>query len=145
MSYTCFLTLTKQGCSNLMRTMASKVKGKWHDGSPILPTEAFVGIGDLTFDQLSNLRHRGAFSTVALTFTRCCQLAPQYSLDQSPVQDIIKTWYKVGISSNLEVHTLICSGRNELYLRTSFNNKTVSRYSGTDYRNSFFQCSANLV
>jgi hypothetical protein len=86
-----------------MRTVASKVKENWHDGSPILPTEVFVGIGDLTFDQLSNLRHRGAFSTVALTFTRCCQLAPQHSVDQSPVHDIIKTWYKVGATSSLEV------------------------------------------
>lgn len=93
-----FLDLFLQAFSNLMRTMVSKSKEVWHDGSSILPAEVFMGIGNLTFEQLSNLRHRGAFSTVSLTFTRCCQTAPQQDHDQPSHHGIIKTWYKVYIT-----------------------------------------------
>lgn len=88
--------------SNLMRTMVSKIKENWCGGLSILPTDVFIRIGNLTFEQLSNLRHRGAFSTVALTFTRCCQLAPRQNLATSPDFDIIETWYKGAMSCILE-------------------------------------------
>lgn len=88
-----------------MRTMASKVKSTWQDGSAIIPPAVFTGIGDVTFEQLSNLRHRGAFSTVSLTFARCCQVTqaqttPGRSLDPR----LLERWY------------LVCFIRNYYYM-----------------------------
>jgi hypothetical protein len=57
----------------------------------ILP-DIFAQVGDLTFDQLSSLRHRGAFSTVSLTFARCCQLTQILS---SVPQGLLGKWYQV--------------------------------------------------
>ena len=62
-----------------MRTLVGKIKSNWPDGSPTLSTDLFIKIGDLTFQQLSTLRHRGAFSTVSLTFASCCQLTQNQS------------------------------------------------------------------
>ncbi|CAL3968679.1 unnamed protein product [Diplocarpon coronariae] len=45
------------------------------DMQPLLSVEVFHQIGQLSFEQLSSLRHRGAFSTVTLTFATCCQMA----------------------------------------------------------------------
>lgn len=76
--------------------MASKVKSTWENGSAIMPLDLFTRIGELTFEQLSSLRHRGAFTTVALTFARCCQLTqsrlPSGELINS---NILQTWYQV--------------------------------------------------
>jgi hypothetical protein len=50
-------------------------------------------IGGICMDQLISLRHRGAFSTVAQTFSMCCDCARR-----SPKNDIrllIQKWYKV--------------------------------------------------
>lgn len=37
-----------------------------------LQFEDYLQIGNLTFNQLAELRHRGAFSTVSRTFAACC-------------------------------------------------------------------------
>lgn len=79
-----------------MRSMASKVKLTWQDGSAIIPLEIFKSIGELTFEQLSSLRHRGAFSTVALTFARCCQLTQtKQASDRLLGSDLLERWYQV--------------------------------------------------
>ncbi|KAA8564146.1 hypothetical protein EYC84_012123 [Monilinia fructicola] len=75
--------------SNLMRTVVTKAKDLRHDGSSVMSSELFTKVGNLTFQQLSNLRHRGAFSTVSLTFAKCCQIS-QY-LASSELLDV---WYK---------------------------------------------------
>ncbi|KAL3417418.1 hypothetical protein PVAG01_11418 [Phlyctema vagabunda] len=80
--------------SNLMRTMISKIKSKWADGSPILPAGLFADIGNLTFNQLASLRHRGAFSTVSLTFARCCQLAQHQSPEEMAEMNLLEQWYQ---------------------------------------------------
>ncbi|KAJ5039014.1 uncharacterized protein L3040_006686 [Drepanopeziza brunnea f. sp. 'multigermtubi'] len=81
--------------SNLMRTLANKTKLRLPspDASPLLPAELFHQIGQLSFDQLSNLRHRGAFSTVTLTFATCCQLAVHRSLPPSTSMLLLE-WYQ---------------------------------------------------
>ncbi|WEW57008.1 hypothetical protein PRK78_002467 [Emydomyces testavorans] len=54
-------------------------------------------IGSLSFEQLTELRHRGAFSTVSQTFASCCQRCVQS--DDAAAQDLPAGWYKetVGI------------------------------------------------
>ena len=79
-----------------MRSLATKIKYNWEDGSSIIPLQVFKLIGELTFEQLSNLRHRGAFTTVALTFARCCQLTQtKIASDELMGSDILERWYEV--------------------------------------------------
>lgn len=67
------------------------------------PPGIFSSIGDLTFLQLSTLRHRGAFSTVSLTFTKCCaltELEPQTDpqiLSHSGSFSRLDSWYQVNL------------------------------------------------
>lgn len=60
----------------------------------IMPFEQFEQIGSLTYQQLKNLRHRGAFSTVTLTFARCCQLTQAYTAEESGGTHLLKNWYQ---------------------------------------------------
>lgn len=80
--------------SNLLAVIVSKVKLKLADGSPVLPFDAFQEAGDLTFHQLANLRHRGAFSTVSLTFAKCCQLTQDPSLEKFSGAALLQKWYR---------------------------------------------------
>lgn len=78
-----------------MRAIVSKIRLRWPDGSPVVTPAVFNGIGSVTFQQLCTLRHRGAFSTVSLTFATCCQLA-QYQLPgERSRPHILREWYKV--------------------------------------------------
>lgn len=82
--------------SNLLRSMAGKLNCTWHDGSYMLDTEVFVAVGNLTFQQLYSLRHRGAFSTVSLTFARCCQLTEKHSTIVNKADpNLLNSWYQV--------------------------------------------------
>ncbi|KAI0389979.1 hypothetical protein F5Y17DRAFT_446624 [Xylariaceae sp. FL0594] len=79
--------------SNLMRIIAQNVR---YDRASALfaPTwQNFEDIGNLTFDQLSNLRHRGAFSTVSQTFTGCCQLVQCVPGHQDQAINLLIQWY----------------------------------------------------
>lgn len=58
-----------------------------------LQLEDYKRIGDLSFIQLAELRHRGAFSTVAQTFASCC-IRCVSSLNTA-VAELPKGWYKV--------------------------------------------------
>lgn len=73
----------------------SKVRSKWGDGSPVVSAEIFSSLGDLAFTQLSNLRHRGAFSTVTLTFARCCQLSQYAPSGDESQPTTLARWYQV--------------------------------------------------
>lgn len=91
--------------SNLMRAMIGNLRFNRATGM-LLPTpEVFRSAGNLTFTQLSSLRHRGAFSSVSLTFTTCCQFSqdPQV-VSTSDEEVLLDIWYKVG-NYNLLVHT----------------------------------------
>ncbi|PVH78131.1 hypothetical protein DL98DRAFT_258029 [Cadophora sp. DSE1049] len=69
--------------SNLMRSLVNTIKLKLPtpESKPILPTATFVQIANLSFEQLTTLRHRGAFSTVTLTFAACCQACVHPNMD----------------------------------------------------------------
>jgi hypothetical protein len=54
---------------------------------------AFSSIGQLCMDQLISLRHRGAFSTVAQTFSQCCEEVRQSS--DASIRDLLAEWYQV--------------------------------------------------
>lgn len=49
-------------------------------------------LGDLTFTELAELRHRGAFSTVAQTFVICCIRS---NSGAETVSQTLEDWYKV--------------------------------------------------
>ncbi|KAJ5720693.1 uncharacterized protein N7483_008627 [Penicillium malachiteum] len=52
----------------------------------------FENVGRLSFTQLAELRHRGAFSTVSTTFATCCQ---RCSTSQDPsIQQLPVDWYQ---------------------------------------------------
>ncbi|KAL7822394.1 putative death-receptor fusion protein domain-containing protein [Trichoderma gracile] len=79
--------------SNLMRTIALSMRNRSREGLITPSRKAFETIGNLAFEQLANLRHRGAFTTVAATFATCCQLTKH--LD--PVEgreSLLDVWYK---------------------------------------------------
>ncbi|KAI9795321.1 MAG: hypothetical protein M1833_007233 [Piccolia ochrophora] len=59
--------------SLLLRTIISFAPFNDDTGSSILQQPDFSDIGGLSFLQLAELRHRGAFSTVTLTFAACCE------------------------------------------------------------------------
>ncbi|CZR61279.1 uncharacterized protein PAC_11175 [Phialocephala subalpina] len=85
--------------SNLLRSLVAKRKLSGPDGSALLPLDLFQYIGDLTFDQLSNLRHRGAFSTVSLTFATCCALTQYKARETSMASQTsgatkLQEWYE---------------------------------------------------
>ncbi|KAJ4391644.1 hypothetical protein N0V93_005263 [Gnomoniopsis smithogilvyi] len=80
--------------SNLLRTIVGNLRSKRSDGY-LLPTpEVFKATGDLAYTQLSTLRHRGAFSSVSLTFTCCCQNAQHTSIvTAAENRTLLETWY----------------------------------------------------
>ncbi|CAK7233882.1 hypothetical protein SCUCBS95973_008746 [Sporothrix curviconia] len=83
--------------SNTMRAIVmhlrfSRVRGTLTPDRPV-----FERIGNLAFEQLSTLRHRGALTTVAQTFTLCCQLAqdPMVTAPGTPQDEtLVSIWYK---------------------------------------------------
>ena len=62
---------------------------------PGLTHDDFEDIGWLTFTQLAELRHRGAFSTVARTFAVCCAKCIQAKDPET--SRLPEKWYKVSI------------------------------------------------
>ncbi|KAI9731269.1 MAG: hypothetical protein M1818_007894 [Claussenomyces sp. TS43310] len=80
--------------SNLLRSLVSKLQSRSINDLPLVSYETFRTIGDLTFDQLASLRHRGAFSTVSLTFAKCCQLSQDRAILCQPGIALLESWYK---------------------------------------------------
>ncbi|KAI1766390.1 putative death-receptor fusion protein-domain-containing protein [Hypoxylon sp. FL1150] len=81
--------------SNLMRIIASNARQTSGRGLLVPSRRNFEAIGRLTFDELSNLRHRGAFTTVSQTFTSCCQLVKHFPNDGSSLLD---EWYQGAVN-----------------------------------------------
>ncbi|KHJ32931.1 putative heat repeat protein [Erysiphe necator] len=71
--------------SNLLRTVMKKSQHSFTDYAQ-MSTRIFTDIGNLSFEELSCLRHRGAFSTVSLTFAVSCKIAAN---NQS---NLLNTW-----------------------------------------------------
>ncbi|KAJ4414202.1 hypothetical protein N0V85_003254 [Neurospora sp. IMI 360204] len=83
--------------SNLLRLMLQTLRLTPGPGVPFPPLAVFQDTGYLTFEQLSSLRHRGAFSTVSLTFTTCCQLTqnlPVVFPETAGSNTLLREWYK---------------------------------------------------
>jgi hypothetical protein len=81
-----------------MRLMIGTLRLEPAPGVPFPPLNIFKNIGFLTFEQLATLRHRGAFSTVSLTFTTCCQLTQRLQhiyASTSGSEDLLQGWYQV--------------------------------------------------
>ncbi|KAL7937700.1 putative death-receptor fusion protein domain-containing protein [Trichoderma chlorosporum] len=79
--------------SNLMRTIALSMRNRSREGLITPSRKAFETIGNLAFEQLANLRHRGAFTTVAATFATCCQLTKHLDLVEGETS-LLNVWYK---------------------------------------------------
>ncbi|KAK5664241.1 hypothetical protein OQA88_458 [Cercophora sp. LCS_1] len=83
--------------SNLIRLMMATLRLEPSPGVPFPPLTVFRDVGYLTFEQLAALRHRGAFSTVSLTFTTCCQLTQRLQsvyADISGADNLLREWYQ---------------------------------------------------
>lgn len=78
--------------SNLMKTMILTTRNGGRTDSVTPSAATFRTVGDLTFDQLSNLRHRGAFTTVSSTFTTCCQQSKHLETPAGEA-NILSIWY----------------------------------------------------
>jgi hypothetical protein len=85
--------------SQLMRTIVGNLGFSRAVGF-LLPTpEVFRRVGNLAFSQLSTLRHRGAFSSVSLNFTCCCQNARNPHVVSGDAQpSLLENWYKGALS-----------------------------------------------
>jgi Putative death-receptor fusion protein (DUF2428) len=59
--------------SALIRVLALKAPLSQGEDRGIIPFERLVKLTNLTFTALTDLRHRGAFSAVALAFDACCR------------------------------------------------------------------------
>jgi hypothetical protein len=62
------------------------------DNAAGLNREDFEQVGQSSFTQLAELRHRGAFSTVSSTFAICCQRC-SHSKEPS-IQELPRAWYQ---------------------------------------------------
>ncbi|KAK0623332.1 putative death-receptor fusion protein-domain-containing protein [Immersiella caudata] len=83
--------------SNLLRLMMGTLRLEAGPGVPFPPLDVFRDAGYLTFEQLASLRHRGAFSTVSLTFSTCCQLTqrlPHVYADITGSEGLLREWYQ---------------------------------------------------
>lgn len=79
-------------CSVLLRTVILKAPIGNDDHSLITP-ELFDKLGRLCFTQLLELRHRGAFSTVAQTFAVFCRRCATSNI--ASLRALPDTWYQV--------------------------------------------------
>ncbi|KAL2752691.1 hypothetical protein ACRALDRAFT_1077852 [Sodiomyces alcalophilus JCM 7366] len=82
---------------NLMRAMILPLKPKAGGWTFRPSVDTFAAIGFLTFEQLTYLRHRGAFTTVSLTFATCCQLVKHLSSTPTGCpanQTLLDVWYE---------------------------------------------------
>jgi len=74
----------------LNATMANVTYGP--DGVDGLALADFEKVGQTSFTQLAELRHRGAFSTVSNTFATCCSRCSKTS--EPSIQELPRKWYQ---------------------------------------------------
>ncbi|KAH0562941.1 hypothetical protein GP486_002501 [Trichoglossum hirsutum] len=76
--------------STTLRTIISSAIHNPRSELSILDEGDIRAIGQLSFTQLAELRHRGAFSTVSLTFAACCQRCYR----EKHINQLLNVWYK---------------------------------------------------
>lgn len=76
-----------------MRTIILTIRNRSREGLTTPSKEVFERIGNLTFTQLANLRHRGAFTTVSSTFATCCQQTKHLQFGEDE-RHLLKVWYE---------------------------------------------------
>ncbi|KAI9870465.1 MAG: hypothetical protein M1830_004221, partial [Pleopsidium flavum] len=81
----------KEASSLLHAMLVNKTYSPQASGTG-LQYEDLQRIGRLSFTQLAELRHRGAFSTVSQTFAACCVRCAQSP--EKAIRDLLATWYK---------------------------------------------------
>lgn len=108
---------------------AKKYVGK----GPICPSrDVFSAIGNLSFEQASTLRHRGALTTVSQTFATSCQVSRHYSDDNSS-EHPLNVWYKVGALPLFPPRTKITPvGYAQLHLLPKIHHEAIGRHSVYD-------------
>ena len=76
-----------------MQTMVENAGYGHNETTSRMTYQDYKVIGDLSLNQLNQLRHRGAFSTVARTFASCCI---QCARSEDPkVASLPMFWYQV--------------------------------------------------
>ena len=88
--------LTDCRFSLLMRAIVMSEASLTASPEAALPNDAYSQFGKVIFTQLAELRHRGAFSTVAQTFTTWCIACSSSRHDD--VRQLPLEWYKVRYS-----------------------------------------------
>ncbi|CAI7573376.1 unnamed protein product [Penicillium palitans] len=89
----------------------------------------FSNIGGVSFTQLAELRHRGAFSNVSQTFATCCQRCSS-SKDPS-IRELPRSWYQ-------EAKSTIFDSASQLTRRSAGLPALVTGIVGSDPGTSFF-------
>ncbi|KAJ5943687.1 hypothetical protein N7516_003855 [Penicillium verrucosum] len=102
-----------------------------HDG---LNLADFSNIGGVSFTQLAELRHRGAFSNVSQTFATCCQRCSS-SKDPS-IRELPRSWYQ-------EAKSTIFDSASQLTRRSAGLPALVTGIVGSDPGTPFFNEAIN--
>lgn len=90
-------TTSPTNCTSLLlHAIVSNVTYGPTDGETGLQRSDYEAIGVLSFIQLSELRHRGAFTAVSQTFATCCLRCGQSS--NPTISSLPELWYQVSIS-----------------------------------------------
>ncbi|KAJ5499360.1 Armadillo-like helical [Penicillium expansum] len=103
-------------------------------GSDGLNLADFANIGGVSFTQLAELRHRGAFSNVSQTFATCCQRCSS-SKDPS-IRELPRTWYQ-------EAKSTIFGSASQLTRRSAGLPALVTGIVGSDPGTPFFNEAIN--
>lgn len=78
-----------------MHAVVNQVFSKGRESLSNLHDVDYSVYGRLLFTQLAELRHRGAFSTVAQTFAAWCIMCSQSN--KPGLSDLPKDWYEVSL------------------------------------------------
>lgn len=94
--------------SLLTRTLVTRCPTESvHDAS--IPEHYIQVLGDLCFTQLVELRHRGAFTTVAQTFLACCDKCAK---GPRSLRLAVEIWYQVRLTRCREFGVTMLTGRH---------------------------------
>jgi hypothetical protein len=109
----CLLTIVE---SILVRAMISRAPIGANQDS-MIRHESFETLGRLCFTQLVDLRHRGAFSTVAQTFAAFCRRC--LSANDEVLMVLPEKWYQVCLFDYDIANTADKLGNTSVYSRQS--------------------------